>query len=172
MSALLSLLFSRAGLVAMGGIALLILFGVQEGRLKLAQHGQASASAALHEAEAAEAQRDHVSAQISADAQASHAEDQVRIRTVTRTLIQKVPSYVPAAADADCVVSRGFVQLHDAAAQGLPAPAGGPDPAPSGVPLSAVAETVVANYGVAYDWRAEALTWRDWYVKQAQAWSK
>jgi lipase chaperone LimK len=43
MPALLSLLFSRAGLVAIGGVALLILFGVQEGRIALARHGQRAA---------------------------------------------------------------------------------------------------------------------------------
>lgn len=105
-----------------------------------------------------------------------HAKERVRIQTVTRTLIQKVPVYVTPAADRACVVNLGFVRLHDAAASGsppaLPGPSGGPLDAPSGVQLSAVLGTVVGNYGVAYDWRAEALTWRIWYAQQKAAWEK
>jgi hypothetical protein len=89
----------------------------------------------------------------------------IEIRYRTQTLIQKVPVYVPASADAACVLPTGFVQLHDAAAAGLPGPSGGPDQTPSGVPLSDALETIVGNYGAAYDWRAEALAWRDWYPK-------
>lgn len=100
----------------------------------------------------------------------------VEIRTVTQTLIKEVPIYVSAKADAECIVPAGFVRLHDQAAAGpeasLPSPAGGPLDAPSGVPLSAVAETVVANYGAAHDWRAEAMTWRAWYAAQKTAWEK
>lgn len=74
------------------------------------------------------------------------------------------------------VVPLGFVRLHDAAASGsapsFPSTTGGPLDAPSSVPLSAVSATVVENYGVAYDWRSEALTWRDWYAEQKAAWDK
>lgn len=45
MSAILSLLFSRAGIVGMILVGLVTVFGVQELRLKLAQHGEASAKA-------------------------------------------------------------------------------------------------------------------------------
>jgi hypothetical protein len=43
MGALLSLLFSRAGLIAIAGLGLLILFGVQEGRIALARHSERTA---------------------------------------------------------------------------------------------------------------------------------
>jgi hypothetical protein len=109
-------------------------------------------------------------ATISATAQVSGAQQQERIRTVTRTLIEKVPVYVPASADAQCVVPRGFVQLHDAAAAGLPSPTGGPDQAPSGVELSAVAETVAANYGACRAGLDEAMRWRKWWADQKAAW--
>lgn len=39
-----------------------------------------------------------------------------------------------------------------------------------GVDLSDVLETDVWNYGAAYQWRAEALTWRAWYRDQKAAW--
>jgi hypothetical protein len=96
----------------------------------------------------------------------------VRVQTVTRTLVQKVPVYVPAAADSKCVVPVGFVQLHDLAATGVPGPAGGPVEAASGVQLSTVLGTVVGNYGIAQDWRAEALGWRAWYADQKAAWDR
>lgn len=64
------------------------------------------------------------------------------------TIIKEVPVYVSKAADAACVVSAGFVRVHDAGAANLPVP-GGPrvsDDGPSGIALSAVAETVAGNY--------------------------
>lgn len=114
------------------------------------------------------------SRKISADV--SHQLDtrKAEIRTVTQTLIKEVPVYVTAESDRACVVPVGFVSLHDAAAHGaaVPAAPGGPVEAASGVPLSAVAETVAANYGVAFEWRAEALAWRGWYARQADLWRK
>jgi len=74
-----------------------------------------------------------------------------RVQTIREkgdTIIKEVTRYVPAQADAACVVPLGFVRLHDAAAAGaVPDPgAGDADAAPSGVALSAVAGTVAANY--------------------------
>ncbi|MGA4418658.1 hypothetical protein ACI2UY_00590 [Ralstonia nicotianae] len=70
------------------------------------------------------------------------------IRLKGDTIIKEIPRYVPIQADASCVVPRGFVRLHDAAAAGaVPDPgAGDADAAPSGVALSAVAGTVADNY--------------------------
>ena len=73
-----------------------------------------------------------------------------RIRIVHEkgdTIIKEVPVHVPAQADAACTINRGFVRLHDAAAQGeLSEPARNPDAAAAGLALSAVARTVAANY--------------------------
>jgi hypothetical protein len=110
---------------------------------------------------------------ITADVDRQSAARQVEIRTVTKTLIEKVPVYVTVEADRRVDVPVGLVRLHDQAAAGLP---GLPDTAdlvvdaPSGVPLSAVAATVVGNYGVAYEWREEALACRAWVEKQAALW--
>ncbi len=70
------------------------------------------------------------------------------IRLKGDTIIKEVPRYVPAQADAACVVPRGFVRLHDAAAAGTvpDSGAGDADAAASGVALSAVAGTVAGNY--------------------------
>jgi hypothetical protein len=64
------------------------------------------------------------------------------------TLIQKVPVYVTAQADAACTLSRGFVRLHDAAATSatLPDRRGAADAQPSGVALSAASGVIVGNY--------------------------
>lgn len=70
------------------------------------------------------------------------------IRLKGDTIIKEVPRYVPVQADAACVVPRGFVRLHDAAAAGsVPNPdTADADAGPSDVALSAVAGTVAANY--------------------------
>lgn len=74
--------------------------------------------------------------------------DRVKIvREAGATIIKEVPVYVSPEADAACVLSRGFVRLHDAAAAGVvPEPAGGPDASPAGIALSTVAGTVADNY--------------------------
>ena len=74
--------------------------------------------------------------------------DRVKVVQETgNTIIKEVPVYVPAEADAACVLYRGFVRLHDAAAAGrIPEPAGSTDAAPAGIALSAVAATVSDNY--------------------------
>ena len=74
-----------------------------------------------------------------------------RVRTIEvkgETIVKEIPRYVPAQADAACAIPGGFVRLHDAAATGdqLGAGPGDTDAAPSGVALSAVAETVAGNY--------------------------
>jgi hypothetical protein len=111
---------------------------------------------------------------ISADVSTHLERRKVEIRTVTQTLTKEVPVYVTLESDRACVVPDGFVRLHDAAAHGsaVPAAPGGSVETASGVPLSAVAETMVANYGVALEWREEALAWRTWYARQADLWSK
>ncbi len=106
--------------------------------IETAHQAQLAAVAAALELERAQAA---TSDGIAAEA----AEAQVRIRTVTRTLIKEVPVYVTPDDDRRCVVPVGFVRIHDAAAAGIrpvPDPAGRPDDAPSGLALSAVAGTV------------------------------
>jgi hypothetical protein len=122
------------------------------------------------------AKREKAADQIAADARSALSDRQVQIQTVTRTLIEKVPTYVTAKADAGCVLPVGFVRLHDAAASGSPAGLSGTSSgsidAPSGLALSAVAETVSVNYGEALQWRAEAQGWRDWYVREKALWDR
>ena len=103
---------------------------------------------------------------------------QVRIRTVTRTLIQRIPLYVTPEADQRSFIPRGFVWLHDDAAAGR-APGGdragstdgaaaGVGPAAveadadSGLRLSDVAATVVTNYGVCRATRQQLLDLQQW----------
>lgn len=63
------------------------------------------------------------------------------------TITKQVPVYVTREADARCVVPRGFVRVHNAAAQGvLPGAAASTDAAASRIALSAVATTVASNY--------------------------
>lgn len=96
------------------------------------------------------------------------------IRWRTRVQIQEVTRYVPEESDHACVVGAGAVQLRDhafAGLPGLPQAAGGPVDADSGVALSALVGEDVAFAGVAYEWKAEAIAWRDWYVRQSDLWT-
>lgn len=88
-----------------------------------------------------------------------------------RTLIQKVPVYVSATADARCPVPAGFVRLHDAAVQGgeLPAAAGSTDDAPSGIALSTVASTVAGNYATGHETAERLKALQAWVMAQHKA---
>jgi hypothetical protein len=94
---------------------------------------------------------------------------QDRVRTVTRTLIEKVPIYVSATTDTRFPLPWGFVRLHDAAAVGddlsaaAPSP-GRPDGAPSDVRASEAAGVVVANYGACHADQAR--------LAELQAWAR
>lgn len=80
-----------------------------------------------------------------------------------QTIVQKVPVYVPASADAACIVPAGFVRLHDAAAQSvLPGPAGPADAQTSGLALSTVAGTVVDNYTTCHAIAEQLTALQDW----------
>ena len=98
-----------------------------------------------------------------------------RIRVVRErgdTIIKEVPVYVPVQADAACTINRGFVRLHDAAAAGeLPEPAGDVDAVPADVALSAVAETVAANYQTCHE-NAEQLRALQMWARKVAATAK
>ena len=90
-----------------------------------------------------------------------------RVRTVTRTITRDVPAYVTLPADDRCTVPDGLRLLHDAAAAGVPPaaePAGKSADAPSGLALSAVAETVTANYGICHETAERLKGWQSWWA--------
>jgi len=90
--------------------------------------------------------------------------DRVQIvRAKGQTVVQKVPIYVPASADAACIVPAGFVRLHDAAAQSvIPDPTGPADAQASGLALSAVAGIVVDNYTTCHAIAEQLTALQDW----------
>lgn len=113
-------------------------------------------------------------AQITQDVAASVDQRQVETRTIYRTITERIPVYVTPEIDRAYTVPYGFVRLHDAAAVGaaptLPDGTGQPADAPSGIALSAVAGTVIDNYGQCYAWRDQLIGWQDWYRQQQAAW--
>ena len=122
----------------------------------LAVHAEWDADKARRAARAAEVKADQAGATVQVVTQYV---DRVKVvRQAGDTIIKEVPVYVSPEADAACVLSRGFVRLHDAAAAGVvPDPAGGPDAAPAGIALSTVAGTVAGNYERCHE-NAEQLT--------------
>ena len=104
--------------------------------------------------------------------------DQVRIRTITQTIIKEVPVYVPAEADLRYTLPVGLVRLHDAAATGAAgrpfsdAPGRPDDPAgflePSDVAPSRLGTFIAENYGVCHADAARFSALQDW-VRQQQA---
>lgn len=111
------------------------------------------------------------------------AQAQLNTRTVTEyvdrvavvkergaTITKEVPVYVTAKADAACPIPVGFVRLHNAAAQNLPADttAGAPDAPAEGIALSTVAATVADNYTTCHQTAAQLSALQGW-VRGLQA---
>lgn len=106
------------------------------------------------------------------------------VNTVKETVYVQTPQYVTEKADASCVVPVGFVRLHNLSAasdpdtggptQGPAISGGGPPDAdaPSGVALSAVAETVGGNYAECQDRKAVIDSWQTWYNQNLKTWLK
>lgn len=161
-------------LVVMLAVLLAIALIYHKGRADERSHQAELQAKAVAAATRTAAKQDAQAAGVSVEVAKATTEKQVEYRTITKTLIKEVPRYVTAQADAACVIPVGFVRLHDVAAgsgQALfPAAPGGSVDAPTGLDLSAVSSTVVANYGTAHLWRAEAEGWRAWYLKQREAW--
>lgn len=85
-------------------------------------------------------------------------------------IIKEVPVYVTPESDAACVLSRGFVRLHDAAAANqIPGPAGSADAAPAGIALSTVAATVADNYERCAENSEQLKSLQQWIVEQGEA---
>lgn len=85
------------------------------------------------------------------------------VRQAGVAITNEVPVYVSPEADAACVLSRGFVRLHDAAVAGIvPGAAGGPDAAPAGIALSTVAGTVAANYERCHENTEQLIALQEW----------
>lgn len=118
--------------------------------------------------------RTHVAAEITQDVGAKVEAARAETRIVYRTITERIPVYVTPEIDRDYLLPVGFVRLHDAAAGGsaatLPDSAGEPADAPSGVPLSSAAATIVGNYAGCTDDRARLKGWQDWYAEQRAAW--
>ena len=121
--------------------------------------------------------RTHVAAEITQDVGAQVETVRADTRVVYRTITERIPVYVTPEIDRAYPVPVGFVRLHDAAAAGGSAPTlsdrpGEPADAPSGIPLSAVADTVTENYAGCTDDRARLKGWQDWYAEQRAAWDR
>jgi len=89
-----------------------------------------------------------------------------------RNELKEVKKYVTAKADAGCIITAGFVRMHNkplaGADAGVPENQSGDVDAPSGVALSTVASTVADNY-VECEERGRILKlWQDWYPRAKQ----
>ncbi len=105
--------------------------------------------AAIAKAEAHAIQVTQARDQITHDADLAAAQAQVKIQTVTQTLIKEVPKYVTAKANRACIITRGFVRVFNAGARGVqPVPlAAGIADEPAPVSLADVAGTAGAGGG-------------------------
>jgi hypothetical protein len=101
----------------------------------------------------------------------AHAAEVAEILAHREVVIQRIPRYVTAKADANCPVTTGVVSVLNAAVSGseLPSEPSGPVDADSGTSLSELTEVAAYNFTVANELRSEVVTWREWYRREAAA---
>ena len=144
------------------------LFGF--GWLKGAGHVQAEWDAEVVKQSLTAARVEKAQAQATAKVVTKYVDRVKIVRQAGETIIKEVPVYVSAQADAACVLPRGFVRLHDAAAANeIPGPAGSADAAPAGIALSTVAATVADNYERCHENSAALTALQEWIRKQEAA---
>lgn len=163
--------------LVIGFVAFALIFGARHHWIMTGVKQEQTAEAKrLEKAKAKVGKREVKADKITEAVKTDNVKAKAQIEYRTKLLVKEVPVYVTPAADDRCIVPVGFVRLHDQAASGgqasLSQAPGGPLDAPSGIPLSDAISTVIGNYGVAYDWRAEAMAWRRWYAEQSAAWAK
>lgn len=93
------------------------------------------------------------------------------IQAAAKTITKEIPVYVTPSADASCVVTAGFVRIHDAAAAGTAAdPAtGNPDAPAAGIALSDVAGVTADNYAQYHTVAAQLTALQDYVATSCQA---
>lgn len=177
MSALWAFLKSPLGRWLAGmAILLLLAFAVYRSGVSAgAAHEKAEYAKLVAVANARAAKVVKASTTISEIARRDHAADLIRIADLTTKLQQKAPTYVTHEADRRCVVSRGYVELRNAAGAGVapvPAAPGGSVDADSGLVLSDLAANDITNAAAFRTAVAEVTAWRGWYAAQAELWTK
>ena len=82
-------------------------------------------------------------------------------------IVEKVPVYITEKSDANCIIPKSFVVLHDSASKNeVPKTTGAIDESASGVKLSTVTETVVQNYTTYHELAEQLKALQDWVTKQ------
>ena len=82
-------------------------------------------------------------------------------------IIKEVPKFITKDADANCVVPKSFVLLHDSAAKNeVPDSSKGVDGAASGTKLSAIGETITINYNNYHQLSERLKALQDWVSSQ------
>ncbi len=96
----------------------------------------------------------------------------VRIRTVTKEIVRRVPQFLTPQVVARYPLPAGFVRVHDAAALGdlsqASGPAAQPDDAPSAVTAADAAGVIAGNYGSCSETATRLSALQDW-VRAQQA---
>ncbi len=108
-------------------------------------------------------------AAVSAQVVTQYVDRVVQVKGDTQTIIKRIPYEVTAKADTQCVITAGFVSVHDQAATGevqLPASASTTSDRPSGVALSTVGRTVADNYGTCRAEFEKLRSLQDWVRQQ------
>lgn len=149
--------------LALAGLAMLILTA---GSYRLGtSHVQAQWDAERAQMATAEAKTEAHQAEATTRVVTQYVDRVQTVRERGKTIVQKVPVYVPS--DSTCDLPAGFRVLHDAAAAGtLPDPAGDVDAA--SVPAQTVAATVADNYAT-YHATVEQLGALQKWVREQQS---
>lgn len=144
------------------GLLILLALGYQAWAARMEAKGYARAQAEYTlQAQKANVARESLAAPIALQEQQA----QVRVRTVTKTIVEKVPVYVQTNA---CPLPGGFRLLHDAAATHGKVPDTAHLADAAAVPAQEAARTVVENYGTCHETTARLIGLQSWVSAQQE----
>lgn len=94
--------------------------------------------------------------------------DKVKIvKEKGNVVIKEIPKYITKESDANCVIPKSFVMLHNSASRNeIPDSTGPVDDSASTLKLSTVIETVAGNYTIYYETSEQLKALQDWVRQQ------
>lgn len=104
---------------------------------------------------------------VSMEIDKKQVEAATKTKTIYKTIVKEVVVYVPKIANDMCVLTEGFVAIHDAAAKSVvPEPRNETTDTPIATSISDVGVVVAENYGTYYEIAERLHYLQQWVLKQ------
>lgn len=112
------------------------------------------------------------SAKVTTKIVTEYLEKKIYIKEKGREIIKQVPVYITEKADSNCIITDGFVRLHNSAAKNeVPDTSGVTYDSSTKVKLSEVGTTVADNYNKYHQVEEQLISLQDWIIEQGKVYN-